>query len=362
MKTKIFKLTIALFLLMILSLGLIGCKDPAQSGEKPIEWTTVKYSDLDNWLQNSASESEVNYIKITEIPKIDLQGVFRPGYGHKRSALAKKIKNGRKKVFIQLALENDEKLEEIPDACFYLIKELIGIKFPKTLKKISKGPFDDCKSLEFLDFSEASNLTHIQGNAFNGCTSLKHVDLSKTKLGRFEGNMFHTCPSLESLNFSGLTSLVEVQYVNSAKNLKSIDFSGCANLLKIFDYSFHDLKKLKSINFSGCYRLQRIEEYAFEGCTEIENIDISDSTEFKEIGEKAFYGCVKATVKLPDVDINTFKLEQQKQQFGDYTNNEDFACKLVLYPEENSAMERKIKKTFKDADADYINKKVQSYY
>ena len=92
--------------------------------------------------------------------------------------------------------------------------------------------FKDASSLTYIDFSQCKRIAPSKlTQAFQGCTSLKTLDLSKFDLSRLNNslalnNVFYNCTVLEELNLSGL----EINYkfdVNDFSSLSSIKTIYC---------------------------------------------------------------------------------------------------------------------------------------
>ena len=131
--------------------------------------------------------------------------------------------------------------------------------------------FTNCASLEtvhgFIQLPEsaAGYETDIYGhpsinlgNIFQGCTSLKNVDLSSLKGGiaaNFSlGEAFEDCESLEHVDLSGIPGKYQTGFnemFKGCKSLKTVDFSGWGKLEQLPNYHIGYV-------FSGCSNLETI--------------------------------------------------------------------------------------------------------
>lgn len=148
----------------------------------------------------------------------------------------------------------DAILASIPDKAFYQITGLVSIKLPEGLTKIGtffKGSvFTECTGLESVTFP--STLEEMGFNSFWGCTSLKTIDLSKTKVARIEGSLFRDCSSLTSVSFGPKTSIFCNKVFVGCSSLTTIDLSLC-EAVPAFNYTqdsdiespFYNLEKSK---------------------------------------------------------------------------------------------------------------------
>ncbi len=305
----------------------------------------VKYSELEDWLSNTASSSEINYIKITEIPKEALEGPWS-GYSYDWSELDKKICNSDKKVFLQLELKNNEELKEIPNSAFIGCTNLVGINLPTSLTSIGWKAFEGCKNLVNINISDCTSLSKIGKEAFYGCSSLTSIDLPAS-LSSIRDAAFGACMSLTSITVAddntnylsedgvlfdknkkylicypacksetSFTVPASVKNIESyafwnSTNLTSIDLSNCTDLCWIKNYAFSECTNLTSIDLSNCTDLRWIENYAFSECTNLTSVDLSKCTSLKKIEMAAFWSCTNAVIKLPNQELKNIQLGRQ---------------------------------------------------
>lgn len=147
----------------------------------------------------------------------------------------------------------DAILASIPDRAFYQITGLVSIELPEGLTKIGffKGNvFYECTGLESVTFP--STLEEMAFSSFFGCTNLKTIDLSKTKVASIEAALFHDCSSLTSVSFGPETSVFCNTVFVGCSSLTTIDLSLC-EAVPDFDYTpgddsespFYNLEKSK---------------------------------------------------------------------------------------------------------------------
>ena len=169
--------------------------------------------------------------------------------------------------------------------------------------------FQYCFALKSFDFSVCSE---IQYGAFDHCTSLFEIDLSKSKFASLSFNTFADCsslhdiifqPNLESIdskcffNCANITSL----HFPSLKCINSSAFECCTGLktvtfenqpLLISYHAFYSCTSLQSIELlqSDSNLVATIENGAFENCTALKSFKF-DKWSISSIGEYAFHGC-----------------------------------------------------------------------
>lgn len=171
-----------------------------------------------------------------------------------------------------------------------LVKEN-ALRYPG-IKTTSKLQADTC--LVIPNKSHHSRLTHIDNDAFHGCTSLKHVRLpdSVEFIGR---NAFSGCTSLNSIQLPGNLTFMEVGVFENCYKLTHISIPRRVD--KIPALAFHRCKGLKSAELSSS--LVIIDGGAFSGCKGLTYIKIPDSVE--KIDVEAFANCTQLrAIHLPD--------------------------------------------------------------
>ncbi len=148
----------------------------------------------------------------------------------------------------------DAILASIPGKAFYQITGLVSIKLPEGLTKIGTfvngSVFSECTGLESVTFP--STLEEMGFYSFGGCTSLKTIDLSKTKVASIEGSLFRDCSSLTSVSFGPKTSIFYNKVFVGCSSLTTIDLSLC-EAVPTFNYTpgndsespFYNLEKSK---------------------------------------------------------------------------------------------------------------------
>lgn len=137
----------------------------------------------------------------------------------------------------------DATLASIPDKVFYQIEGLVSIELPEGLTKIGTfvngRVFSGCTGLESVKFP--STLEEIAYSSFFGCTSLKTIDLSKTKVASIEAALFNGCSSLTSVSFGPKTSVFRNTVFEGCSSLTTIDLSLCEAVPALnYNYDFDD--------------------------------------------------------------------------------------------------------------------------
>ena len=143
---------------------------------------------------------------------------------------------------------------------------------------------------KITSFTFPNTLKKVETGAFTGCTNIKKMDFSNTKI-------------TTTANIPSCTSLEEVVLPEGVKEITS--FTNCKNLRKInipnsvTNWSvygpFYCLTSLETVQIGN---ISSIRGGAFEGCSNLTNLALPDS--LKDVGQYAFSGCRSLSIsKLP---------------------------------------------------------------
>ena len=210
---------------------------------------------------------------------------------------------------------------------------------PESVKDIESKAFENCISLNEIEFKKNGLITSIGSNIFKGCTKLTKIALPEglKTIGSsaFSGSSLQEVYIPESVTsigasaFNGVSSLVKVtgmEGVTSIGNnafqktaISSIEipescvslgnniFSGCAklaavtgmkNVSSIGTYAFQDCVALRSIELND--KIKNLQNYTFKGCTSLISVSGTDAVE--KLGNYVFNKCSSLTsVSLPNV-------------------------------------------------------------
>lgn len=238
-------------------------------------------------------------------------------------------------------------LQYIGDFVFADCEKLTNVVLPESLNILGESAFAGCKSLKTINIPAKitriplgcfensgleqitipSNVTTIEGRAFNWCERLSNIDLPNT-LTAIGGSAFSGCSSLKSFNIpdrittipvgcfmeSGLES---ISIPDTIETIESSAFAFCEKL-KSVELS-KKISEIKGYTFVGCTALSEISipntvtkigEYAFHQCTSLKEIDIPDNVNY--VADAAFRFCtslqkVKLSETLPIINPSTFE-------------------------------------------------------
>lgn len=202
------------------------------------------------------------------------------------------------------------------------------IVFPKSAKSICTN-FSYCTSLESVQFPDEVNNSSNKGICFNGCTSLKSVDLSNVHTLNLAPDVFRECTSLESVTlnntftmiggqtFYHCSSLKEIDLLNTEATIAEMAFSGCTSLERVLGAN-----NIKTVGFD-----------AFSGCKSLTQISFGES--LLGIGDEAFINCTKLTdISLPSTAVgigsNAFKNTALINDTSRYENGALYIGKCLI--------------------------------
>ena len=351
-------------LALVALFGMTGCPNNAGGGGSgsgnsggggtptPV-YTQVPYgtngADLQAWLQNTASATDLNYIELTGVPNIVLGN---GGTSGKAGPLGEIIKESGKRIALKLPANVTEvgikaflgckrlesidlsactSLTAITMAAFKDCEALKAVRLPQSLTVIDNFAFKDCTALKEVELPQS--LTVIGTDAFKGCsieTLVIHCDIKGTIIENFT-KKDEVNKNVKKLTLGKGVTVIgnDAFYIIGYSKLAAVDFSACTALTEIGENAFA-YSKLTNVNLSACIALTTIGKRAFSDCTGLTDIDLSGCTALTTIGEQAFNRCYEATVKLP-----TGITAIGNEAFGE--NDEDFLCKNVLIPSSHAA-------------------------
>lgn len=223
-------------------------------------------------------------------------------------------------------------IEFFETRCFYNCFNLKTVECGNNLKSIGLNAFYECVLLEkFTTLSsnysigiesfqycfalksfDFSNCCEIQYGAFDHCTSLSEIDLSKYKYASLGLNTFADCSSLCNVTFQPNLEFIDEKCFYNCANITSLHFpplkyiysrafelcTGLENVvfenqpLFISYHSFYSCISLNSIELKNAdsNSIASIEDGAFENCTSLKSFQF-DKWSIGSIGEYAFHGC-----------------------------------------------------------------------
>ena len=214
-------------------------------------------------------------------------------------------------------VELSNSLSDAGYKAFLECTRLEEITLPASLTGDASEMFSGCKSLKKVNFAEGAttipnglfknmsittfecpdSITRIGNEAFQNCSNLESVVLSKN-LEKIGESAFENCTKITEVELPETLKIMENDYYGGS-------FSGCKNLKKVNIpktleqgyLAFKNCSSLTQIDWKD--GITKIPEGLFKECSGLKNITIPDSV--TEIEEGAFYQCSSlAEVYLPN--------------------------------------------------------------
>ena len=193
-----------------------------------------------------------------------------------------------------------------------------SITLPEGVTSLGNYAFNGCSALS--EIALPANITSIGQYAFTGCTSL--VGDNTTRVLKIPAgisiiniNTFQNCASLEGVEFNS---------VNSIATIGVSAFAGCTSLAafnlpegvtSIGNNAFDGCTALSSFDFGTSETALTIGTYAFKNCSSLENITVPDNV--TTIGSAAFSGCAALTkMTLPFIGNTKTATASNNQVLG----------------------------------------------
>lgn len=153
------------------------------------------------------------------------------------------------------------------------------------IEGILKASFKNCDALEAIEFDVNSNISSIESEAFANTTNVKNLDLSVTDIKVIPERAFAYGKSLQSVVLP--TDIVEVKEsaFEGCSSLKSMDLSAVTTLGKAI---FKDCTALESVTLGS---VKAFPEQIFYNASSLVDVKVADITAVTDVKTRAFYGC-----------------------------------------------------------------------
>lgn len=215
-------------------------------------------------------------------------------------------------------------VERIEDGAFEGCKSLKEIQLPNTIHYFGEYIFKDCESLEKIIFG--SEISFLGEGMFDGCISLKSVRLPENLIDISTG-LFNGCNSLETVFFPpGLKTIGESAF----ENCTNLDFNNgtISDEIRIIDdQAFANCDRLTVVKLPS--KLLKIGKSVFRDCDELQEVVIGKEVSY--IGGSPFRGCRR----LQNIDVNErnkyFRSVESDEKTGQVLYNKN-RSELICFP------------------------------
>jgi hypothetical protein len=187
-------------------------------------------------------------------------------------------------------------LTQITESSFCQASFLTNLVIPAGVSSIGSGAFQDCSSLQTLEF-QSDQLLSLESEAFSGCSQLRSIRIP-TNLPSLSPSLFSGCASLTNVTIQGKLENIYPRAFENCSLLKQLVFeekvttikdtwisgsyrgafpgSGLTNLVfkkevtSIEPGGFVNTRQLQTLVFEGDVRT--LGSLAFQGCDELSQI------------------------------------------------------------------------------------------
>ena len=226
---------------------------------------------------------------------------------------------------------NGEKVTKIAENAFAGNTRIASVTIPSTVTEIGAGAFSGCTNLREIilsDLTFAQNINYVGNNYQSEIMPLSVYTISDNKVFVTTNPVNNSKSNIKVVGdnaFNGCISLRQIDLTN-VERIGNQSFAGCSSLNTV--NIGNNLKTLSEKSFSGCSLLENIGlsdgllsigNNCFENCNSLLNISIPSSVQ--SIGESVFTGCEKLTNLIIEErdEINGFN-DQWKQGIPDKAN------------------------------------------
>ncbi len=179
-----------------------------------------------------------------------------------------------------------EKLATIGKGAFFNCTKLESINLDN-VNMINDGAFQDCRSLTDVGESKLAHPYALGTSAFQGCTSLKEIELTNLRRGGVRS--FMGCTGLTKITFGESTRLAESMFEGCTGITRTKGSPLVVNSDQVPDRAFYGCEKLVAVKFTK--DISYFGANAFRNCYNLEQVTFDGACE--EFASNVFYGCNK---------------------------------------------------------------------
>lgn len=155
------------------------------------------------------------------------------------------------------------------------------------VSQVAQNVFSQCSSL--ISISLPNTITAIGDRAFEGCSKLTSVDLSKTKTTTMGTSAFASCGNLGTIILPTTLTIIGTSAFKDDTNLRSVQKLEKTIVSIINKNAFLECKNLSSVKLPQT--LSTLGESAFEGCSNLTAVSGFENTAVKILEARTFANC-----------------------------------------------------------------------
>lgn len=155
------------------------------------------------------------------------------------------------------------------------------------VSQVAQNVFSQCSSL--ISISLPNTITAIGDRAFEGCSKLTSMDLSKTKTTTIGASAFASCVNLGTIIFPTTLTIIGTSAFKDDTNLRSVQNLEKTIVSTINKDAFWECKNLSSVKLPQT--LSTLGESAFKGCSNLTAVSGFENTAVKVLEARTFANC-----------------------------------------------------------------------
>ena len=193
------------------------------------------------------------------------------------------IPNGLFKNMSITTFECPDSITRIGNEAFQNCSKLESVVLSKNLEKIGASAFENCTKLTEVELPETLKIMEndYYGGSFSGCKNLKKVNIPKTLEKGYWA--FQNCSSLTQIDWGEGVTIIPNGLFKECTGLKNVQLP--ATITAIGEEGFQQCTNLENVVFSE--NLEKIGASAFENCTKITEVELPETL---KIMENDYYG------------------------------------------------------------------------
>jgi hypothetical protein len=222
-------------------------------------------------------------------------------------------------------------IKDLEASVFEGCVSLESVTLSAAMEHIGYQSFTGCSSLRAISLA-GSGVTEIEDNTFEDCSSLATVVLSDS-VASIDFRAFQNCKRLQTINFPPALRRISSCAFEGCVSLKSVDMSAVTH---IKDQAFSGCESLTVLHIPDS--VTHIGANAFSGCLRLVVVHIPDSITF--LGASAFCKCpvshgLPHGAQIPcsdDEDDDDGHDPYSESDYEDWESDEEWPVPRIMFP------------------------------